>query len=65
MSNDNRKPMSPLGSALFDMLRDMGQAQARIYSKGGAPDEAQREVERLAALHQPIITEKIVRPSQK
>jgi len=56
MSNDNRRPMSPIGSALFDMLNDMGKSQARIYSaKGCNPEsiaEVQAEVDRLQRLHQ-------------
>lgn len=65
MSNDNRKPMSPIGQALFDMMTDMGRAQAKIYTAQGCTqgsmDAAQLEVIRLQRLHQPKVLNAIRR----
>ena len=53
--NDNHRPMSPLGSALFDMLADMKDAQARVYQNGGSHAQAAGEIERLESLHRPRV----------
>ena len=58
-NNDNKKPN--IGGALFNMLTDMTQAQSRIYAAGGSELDAALEVNRLAALHRPVITSAIVR----
>jgi hypothetical protein len=66
--NDNRKPMSKLGQALFDMLADMNSAQSRIYcSQGSGPkaeNNARIEVERLEKLHRSRVLLTIRRPSE-
>lgn len=53
--NDNRRPLSPLGTALFDMLADMTDAQARVYRAGGTEAQAAEEVARLESLHRPKV----------
>lgn len=53
--NDNRRPMGPLGTALFDMMADMGDAQARLHRSGAHEATINREVLRLEAIHRPRV----------
>ena len=55
--NDNRKPMSPLGKAIFDMMN----AHNQVYATSLA---VQRHAAQMRDFAQPVITERIVRPSQ-
>jgi hypothetical protein len=59
------RPKSPLGAAIFGMLTDMTRAQARVYRGGGTEQEAARAARIAHARHKPIITNAIIRPSQR
>ncbi len=59
--SENHNPISPLGSALFDMIREMTEAQAKIYQRGGKQDEATIEIARLESLHRPKVLQAIKR----
>ena len=52
-------PMSPVGAALFDMLKDMGESQARIFAEGPLTPERLQEsrtaVEMTAIAHRPNV----------
>ena len=64
------RKMSPIGSALFDMLRDMNRAQARVYRSVDKMTEtermssANRAARIAAARHKPLVLKAIVRPSE-
>lgn len=42
MTNDNRRPMSPLGKMIFDMANDLNQAYARGLRQLDKPFVADR-----------------------
>ncbi len=64
--SDHKK--SPLGEALFNMMRDMNRAQARVYRSVDKMTEtermaaANRAARIAAARHKPLVLKAIVRP---
>jgi hypothetical protein len=65
MTENNPRKMSPIGSAIFDMLVGMTQAQADVYLAGGNIADADRAARIAAARHKPFVIDAINRPSQK
>ncbi len=65
MTENNPRKMSPIGSAIFDMLVGMTQAQADVYRAGGNIADANRAARIAAARHKPFEIDAINRPSQK
>lgn len=51
-ANDNRPPMSPLGTALFDMMADMALAQADLYGTGADLQQVEGKVKSIAQDHE-------------
>lgn len=64
----DKKPMSPMGAALFAMCTDIGKSQARIYAEGElTPEriaEARKAAEMTALAHRPLVLQTIKRISR-
>lgn len=64
-----KKQMSPLGSALFDMLTEMTGAQVKIYRRNDLRPEQKEQAAQMAVTlveqrHRPLVLNAIKRPSR-